>query len=243
MASTDRASPTGDRSSGTMSPTHTVDVEKNGATDAIKLHDDGTKVSPTGPVTQSMFGEKREQYRSEEDYMYEQQKRSEGDHKFHRLGWKKLTICLLVEAIALGALSIPSAFATLGMVAGVIICVGMGLIAIYTSFIVGQVKVKFPQVSHYADAGQLMTGGSPDERKSEQIKTKQNKAGCSAAESKKHCIISRQESCRKFFSFPSSPGTGALSDDPRQSRRSGNSRSSPLREVGLPVSLAWRPVE
>ncbi|TKY90075.1 hypothetical protein EX895_000073 [Sporisorium graminicola] len=158
MASTDRASPTGDRSSGTMSPTHTVDVEKNGATDAIKLHDDGTKVSPTGPVTKSMFGEKREQYRSEEDYMYEQQKRSEGDHKFHRLGWKKLTICLLVEAIALGALSIPSAFATLGMVAGVIICVGMGLIAIYTSFIVGQVKVKFPQVSHYADAGQLMMG-------------------------------------------------------------------------------------
>lgn len=90
--------------------------------------------------------------------MYEQQKRSEGDHKFHRLGWKKLTVCLIVEAIALGALSIPSAFATLGMVAGVIVCVGIGLIAIYTSYIVGQVKVKFPQVTHYADAGQLMMG-------------------------------------------------------------------------------------
>lgn len=158
MASTGHASPTGDRSSGTLSPTHTVDVEKNGVNDAIQPHDDGTKVSQTGPVLQTMFGEKREQYRSEEDYMYEQQKRSEGDHKFHRLGWKKLTICLLVEAIALGALSIPSAFATLGMVAGVIVCVGMGLIAIYTSYIVGQVKVKFPQVSHYADAGQLMMG-------------------------------------------------------------------------------------
>ena len=38
--------------------------------------------------------------------------------KFRSLGWQKLTICLIVEAIALGALSIPSAFAALGMVAG-----------------------------------------------------------------------------------------------------------------------------
>ena len=158
MASTGRQSPIGDRSSGTVSPTHTDDVEKNMAQDKIESHDDKPKVTQAEPVTQTMFGEKREQYRSEEDYMYEQQKRSQGDHKFHRLGWVKLTICLLVEAIALGALSIPSAFATLGMVAGVILCVGFGLIAIYTSYIVGQVKVKFPQVSHYADAGQLMMG-------------------------------------------------------------------------------------
>lgn len=153
MASTGLPSSLGDRSSGSVSPTQTVDVEKNGAS-----HDEPVKVSQTQPATQTEFGEKREQYRSEEDYMYEQQKRSEGDHKFHRLGWKKLTVCLIVEAIALGALSIPSAFATLGMVAGVIVCIGIGLIAIYTSYIVGQVKVKFPQVSHYADAGQLMMG-------------------------------------------------------------------------------------
>src|SRR5689334_2390133 len=52
----------------------------------------------------------------------------EGHEKFHRLGWKRLTICLIVEAIALGSLSIPSAFAKLGMVAGVIMCVGLGLV-------------------------------------------------------------------------------------------------------------------
>lgn len=57
----------------------------------------------------------------------------EGEQKYHRLGWKKLTVCLIVEAIALGALSIPSAFATVGMVAGVILSVGLGLVAIYTS--------------------------------------------------------------------------------------------------------------
>ncbi|KAJ4327541.1 hypothetical protein N0V84_002069 [Fusarium piperis] len=86
----------------------------------------------------------------------EQQKAQEGDARFHRLGWKRLTVVLIVEAVALGCLSLPAAFATLGMVAGVILCIGIGLIAIYTSYVVGQVKLAFPHVSHYADAGQLL---------------------------------------------------------------------------------------
>ncbi|CAM1507740.1 Fc.00g045880.m01.CDS01 [Cosmosporella sp. VM-42] len=88
----------------------------------------------------------------------EKAKAAQGDAHFHRLGWKRLTVVLIVEAIALGCLSLPSAFATLGMVPGVILCVGLGLIAIYTSYIVGQVKLAFPHVAHYADAGQLMMG-------------------------------------------------------------------------------------
>ncbi|RSL89131.1 hypothetical protein CEP52_015003 [Fusarium oligoseptatum] len=88
----------------------------------------------------------------------EKQKAAEGNAHFHRLGWKRLTVVLIVEAIALGCLSLPSAFATLGMVAGTILTVGIGLIAIYTSYVVGQVKLAFPEVSHYADAGRLMMG-------------------------------------------------------------------------------------
>jgi len=82
----------------------------------------------------------------------------EGEQKFHQLGWKKLTICLIVKAIALGALSIPSAFANLGMIAGVVLTVGIGLIAIYTSNVIGQVAVKYPHVKHYADAVRLIWG-------------------------------------------------------------------------------------
>lgn len=81
-----------------------------------------------------------------------------GEHKFKQLGWKRLTICLIVKAIALGALSIPSAFASVGMVAGVILTVGIGLIAIYTSHVIGQVVVKYPHVQHYADALKLIWG-------------------------------------------------------------------------------------
>ncbi|KAJ5953147.1 hypothetical protein N7454_000043 [Penicillium verhagenii] len=79
-----------------------------------------------------------------------------GIQKFSRLGWKRLTVVLIVEAIALGSLSIPSTFATLGMVAGVICTVGLGLVAIYTSWIIGKVKLAFPEVAHYADVGRLM---------------------------------------------------------------------------------------
>ncbi|KAL6712181.1 hypothetical protein ACN47E_000058 [Coniothyrium glycines] len=82
----------------------------------------------------------------------------EGSEKFSRLGWKRLTVCLIVEAIALGSLSIPSAFAKLGMIAGVIMCIGLGLIAIYTSYVVGQVKMRYPTVSHYSDAVELIWG-------------------------------------------------------------------------------------
>jgi hypothetical protein len=82
----------------------------------------------------------------------------EGEQKFHQLGWQKLTICLIVKAIALGALSIPSAFANLGMIAGVILTVSIGLIAIYTSHVIGQVAVKYPHVKHYADAVRLIWG-------------------------------------------------------------------------------------
>lgn len=84
--------------------------------------------------------------------------REKGNAKFKRLGWKRLTVVLIVEAIALGSLSIPSTFATLGMVAGVIASVGLGIVAIYTSYIVGEVKLKYPEVRHYADAGRLLMG-------------------------------------------------------------------------------------
>ncbi|KAK6435774.1 hypothetical protein LTR95_008041 [Oleoguttula sp. CCFEE 5521] len=79
-----------------------------------------------------------------------------GEKKFKALSWPKLTICLIVEAIALGSLSVPSAFAAVGMVAGVLLSVGLGLIAIYTSYVVGQVKLRHPGVAHYADAVKLI---------------------------------------------------------------------------------------
>ncbi|KAI1433193.1 transmembrane amino acid transporter protein-domain-containing protein [Xylaria sp. CBS 124048] len=89
---------------------------------------------------------------------YEKARMEHGDARFHRLGWKRLTVVLIVEAIALGSLGMPSSFAALGMVAGTILTVGLGILAIYSSYVVGQVKIKYPNVQHYADAVGLMLG-------------------------------------------------------------------------------------
>lgn len=45
------------------------------------------------------------------------------------------------------------------MVGGVILTVGMGIIAVYTSYIIGLVKLKHPQVVHYSDVGRLLLPG------------------------------------------------------------------------------------
>ncbi|KAJ6000484.1 hypothetical protein N7481_000893 [Penicillium waksmanii] len=87
---------------------------------------------------------------------------NQGDQHFHRLGWKRLTVVLIVQSIALGSLSLPAAFATLGMVAGIILTIGLGVIAIYASYIVGLVKLKYPHLPHYVDFGRLLMGGAGD---------------------------------------------------------------------------------
>ncbi|KAH6977521.1 transmembrane amino acid transporter protein-domain-containing protein [Ilyonectria sp. MPI-CAGE-AT-0026] len=89
---------------------------------------------------------------------FEKQKTAEGEAHFRRLGWKRLTVILVVEAIGLGTFSLPAAFATLGVVAGTFCCIVLGLLAIYTGYIVGKVSVVYPSIHHYGDIGGLLMG-------------------------------------------------------------------------------------
>ncbi|KAK1982978.1 transmembrane amino acid transporter [Colletotrichum cereale] len=129
-----------------------------GAYESKDVKSDGAVVAPQFSRDAVFPGEVAGEVTDLNHQDLEKAKAAQGSAHFHRLGWKRLTVVLIVEAIALGSLSLPAAFATLGMVAGVILCIGLGIIAIYTSDVVGQVKIKFPHVSHYADAGQLMFG-------------------------------------------------------------------------------------
>lgn len=81
-----------------------------------------------------------------------------GNAHFHRLGWKRLAVVTIVEAVALGALSLPAAYRTLGMFPGVFLTITLGFMSIFTSWIVGQVKLKYPEAASYADAGKLLLG-------------------------------------------------------------------------------------
>ncbi|KAK0552769.1 hypothetical protein OC845_001555 [Tilletia horrida] len=83
---------------------------------------------------------------------------ADGAHAVKNLSWPRLTICLLVEAVALGSLSMPAAAATLGLVPFLILVIGIGLIAIYTSMHVGEMGVRYPEVASYGDAGRVLAG-------------------------------------------------------------------------------------
>lgn len=135
-----------------------VDTSKNTTVDYDDTKDTSKTLDPVidnGIMTGEISGEVSDVDLRDD---LEKQKTAEGTAHFHRLGWKRLTIVLIVEAIALGSLSLPKVFATLGMVAATILCVGIGFTAIYTSDIVGQVKLKFPEATTYADAGRLVAG-------------------------------------------------------------------------------------
>ncbi|CAG7944055.1 unnamed protein product [Penicillium olsonii] len=123
---------------------------------ASSFNETSTDTKTKRDYESTMVGVDGEKLAVEEMNGRERQIEEHGIQKFNRLGWKRLTIVLVAEAVALGTLSIPSTFATLGMVGGVITCIGIGFIAIYTSYIVGRVKVLNPHITNFPDAAQLL---------------------------------------------------------------------------------------
>ncbi|KAH8429635.1 uncharacterized protein LDX57_007307 [Aspergillus melleus] len=65
---------------------------------------------------------------------------------------------MIAETISLGILSLPSAVAALGLAPAVILIVGLGIVATYTGYVIGQFKLRYPHVHSMADAGEVMLG-------------------------------------------------------------------------------------
>lgn len=58
----------------------------------------------------------------------------------------------------MGILSLPAAFAGLGLAPAIVILVGLGILATYTGYVIGQFKFRYPQVSSISDAGEILLG-------------------------------------------------------------------------------------
>lgn len=65
---------------------------------------------------------------------------------------------MVAETISLGILSLPKAMAGLGIVPSIIILLGLGAIATYTGYVIGQFKIRYPHVTGMADAGEILWG-------------------------------------------------------------------------------------
>ncbi|PGG97755.1 hypothetical protein AJ80_09644 [Polytolypa hystricis UAMH7299] len=78
--------------------------------------------------------------------------------QYKTLHWWQCGMLMIAEIVSLGVLSLPSAVAALGFVPAVILLIGLGLLATYTGYVIGQFKIRYPQVHNMADAGEILMG-------------------------------------------------------------------------------------
>ena len=76
--------------------------------------------------------------------------------KYRTMSWWQAGITMIAETIALGILSLPSVLATVGLPAGIILILGLGIIATYTGYVLGKFKLAYPHVHNMADAGEIL---------------------------------------------------------------------------------------
>ncbi|CAG8172776.1 unnamed protein product [Penicillium salamii] len=82
----------------------------------------------------------------------------EGEVQYRTMSWVQCAILMIAENISLGILSFPSAVATLGMVPAAVILVFLSVLSWYTGLLIGQFKLRYPQVHSMADAGGVLWG-------------------------------------------------------------------------------------
>jgi len=62
---------------------------------------------------------------------------------------------MIAETISLGILSLPSVLATIGLVPGFLLIFGLGVIATYSGYVIGQFKERYPWVGIVTDCDHL----------------------------------------------------------------------------------------
>ncbi|KAL8948832.1 MAG: hypothetical protein Q9222_005016 [Ikaeria aurantiellina] len=78
--------------------------------------------------------------------------------KYRTMAWWQAGMIMIAETISLGILSLPSVLAAIGMVPGIILILGLGILATYTGYVIGQFKLAYPGVHNMADAGMVLLG-------------------------------------------------------------------------------------
>ncbi|CAG8924732.1 unnamed protein product [Penicillium salamii] len=123
----------------------------------VDLPPSNPEVEPAAQNTESIYGELEKQEHTE------QRQDAFGDEenaeiKYKVLKWWQGGLLMVAETISLGILSLPAAIAGLGLVPGLIILIGLGLLATYTGYVIGQYKMRHPHISSMADAGEVLMG-------------------------------------------------------------------------------------
>lgn len=65
---------------------------------------------------------------------------------------------MIAETISLGVLALPQALASLGFVPGILLILLLGVVALYSGYLIGQFKVAYPATQSFADCAELIAG-------------------------------------------------------------------------------------
>ena len=79
-----------------------------------------------------------------------------GDIQFKSLKWWQCGMVMIAETVSLGILSLPSVLSTVGLIPGFILILGMGILASYSGYTIGQFKQKYPNVNSMGDAFEIL---------------------------------------------------------------------------------------
>ncbi|KAJ2993719.1 hypothetical protein NUW58_g72 [Xylaria curta] len=83
---------------------------------------------------------------------------SEDGPNFRGVGWMGTSVLMMKPQFGLGVLSIPFVLQVLGLVPGVLAIVGIGIISLWSSYIVGEFKLRHRHVYGIDDAADMMFG-------------------------------------------------------------------------------------
>ena len=79
-----------------------------------------------------------------------------GDINFRSLEWWQCGMVMIAETVSLGVLSLPTVLSTVGLIPGFILILGMGILASYSGYVIGQFKERYPHVNSMADAFEIL---------------------------------------------------------------------------------------
>lgn len=79
-----------------------------------------------------------------------------GGIQYRTLTWWQAAAIMVAETISLGILSLPSALDRVGMEGGILLILGLGALATYSGYVLGQFKLAYPYIHTFADAMEIV---------------------------------------------------------------------------------------
>ncbi|RAL62795.1 hypothetical protein DID88_004637 [Monilinia fructigena] len=78
--------------------------------------------------------------------------------QYKTMTWWQGSLVMIAENISLGILSLPAVLAKCGLIGGLVAIVGLGIFSTYSGYVLWQFKMRFPQITNYADIGGVLLG-------------------------------------------------------------------------------------